>query len=200
MKRYYFCAVIFLTFLVFFTGTASSQIANGDFEETVTIPETSSYFKRMESKKWEFEKPLIFPKGWYVNAALSEGVYKIITDKTEAQSGNNCIYLKGAFTHQQLIKVTQGDEIEVSVYVKGQKGNEIRIQCYAYGRKDDNKRTNVGGLNLRAKAESEWTKQVWNFTIPENIKNKKVHEIKIALYSPVGAYFDNLTIEHKKVQ
>jgi len=179
---------------------ADSPISNGDFEKTVTVPEKDAIYKRTESMNFKIESPLVLPEGWTLNLAATakDGEFRLISDSTQAQSGNNCIYLKGHLMSSKTTDVNAGDEMDISLYARNSEKSDVIFYFYCYGKNEEGKRTNIGALSFPSETGTEWTLKSSKIKIPEAIQGKKLDQVKVALTSRAGAYIDNVQLSHRK--
>ena len=186
-------------FILAISTFAGAQVSNCGFEETYEVDAKAGYEKRMEDGQWDFEKPLVFPKGWRLNVPLTKaGKYRLIKDPTQARSGNNCVYLKGHLMYEQSIDVTAGDEFTVSCYVKDPEKKPAGVCFYFYSMDEKGKNIFAGSQQFTVKTGSEWSKQTGSLTIPEESRGQRVNRVVIALFSNTGAYFDDIEVVHKR--
>jgi len=200
MKKARKCAAVLVLLCVFTAGAVKAEIENGDFEETQVLSEKDGRYRNMEKLGWKFDKPLLFPAGWVTNPGvrIANGEYRLISESGKAQSGKNCIFVRGHFRTTQSIKVSPGDTIEISFYAMDPDEKDVYAYLYLYGFNEEGKKRFIGSPTAKQKAKSEWARLTAVLVIPEKAMDTKVAEVLVALSSKTGAYFDNVEITRKK--
>ncbi|MCK9265489.1 tetratricopeptide repeat protein [bacterium] len=194
--------LILLTLILIFLTVVplKAELVNPGFEETYIVPETEGFYKVLQDDDWKFDKPLVLPKGWRPNRGIKmpNRQHRLITDSKQSHSGNNCIYLIGHFAQDGTLGVTAGDEIEISLYVKDPNKKTAGVNLYYYSIGEKNKRLFAGSGAFNIKTEEEWTKQTGTIKIPNESRGMRVNFVKLAIYSKTGAYFDDISLIHKR--
>ncbi len=191
-----FLALIFLLL----SAGAFAQLVNPGFEKTFQVPEKDGESKKLTCAGWKFEEPLFFPEGWKTNpGAFKNGEYRIVSGSENVRSGEKCVYLRGHLSHNKAIDVAAGDEIEVAFYARDPGRKPAGICFYFYERNEKGKITSfAGSKQLNTTTSPEWELKNVVMKIPQDNQGRRVNSTIIALVSQTGAYFDDISLSHRK--
>jgi|LSQX01.3.fsa_nt_gb hypothetical protein len=202
MKKWIGVIVIGLILFVSAGALKAEVFSNGGFEETEAAP--PSLMKVLDTAGWKYDTPLVFPKQWRTNSGVktANGEYRLITDSKQAHSGNNCIFIRGHFNSiGNQLKVSGGDTVEVSFYVKDKDKKDAFAFLYLYGTNEEGKKIYCRSISHKTQTDETWTKQTGTITIPTGkIKDVYVSSATLAVASPTGAYFDDVELTIKKAE
>ena len=192
-------AVLMLSVVLY---SAEPLELNGDFENVETVPENNVLHKRLAAIDFKTESPLILPSKWTLNPTSSAKncEFRIISDSSQAQSGKNCVYLKGHLMAKSAIDVSEGDEMEISFYAKAPEKSTTIFYFYCYGKDEEGKIRNIGALNFRSQPETEWKQYSATIKIPLKVRDKKLERVIPAFTNLNGVYIDNFKLIHKKAE
>ncbi|HNS32666.1 MAG TPA: hypothetical protein PKN36_06790 [bacterium] len=194
-----FCIITGFT-LSSWLNAAEYTVPNGDFEQTLTLKENDSLYKRASDLNFKTESPIVLPEGWTLNltGSAKDGEYRLVSDKDKAQSGNNFIYLRGHLMTTRNIDTNAGDEMDINFYVNNPEKSDITLFLYCYTKDENGKSSNIGSLKFSTTTEPEWTKRTGKIKIPDEINGKKLKTVRVAFTSRKGTYLDNIEIKMGK--
>lgn len=181
---------------------AEPIVKNGDFEETVTIPEKDSIFKLASNINFKLETPLVMPASWTLNlvGSAKDGEFRLIQDKSQSQSGNNCVFIRGHLMYPVKVDVKEGDEIDITFFSRSQEKTDISFFLYCYTKNEQGAAKNIGSLTFTAKSDKDWMKHTGKIKIPAEVTGKKLNSVIVALTSRKGSYIDNVEVMHVKAE
>ncbi len=198
MKKRYSANFIFILSCAAFSFLVSelpaqSQKIQGDFEKKRGLPEKHVLNTMAEKFDFTIDPPQVLPDGWTLglSGASRGGRLSLITDKNQAYSGDNFIYLlKGQLVVASIMNVFPYDEVDISFYGKNPAASSIDFILNLY---DGSSR--VGLLESTHGIESnEWTRCNVKMKVPAEINKKKFSTARISLKSNEGVYIDKIEI------
>ena len=134
------------------------------------------------------------PSGWIINRSFKPmGVMRMISEN--AKEGKSCIEIENmggsqfALYVQEPQRVASGDQIKLSIYVKGH--GRFRLLLYCYTGAD----AHWWGQNLPDKGpfievnSEEWELQKLEVTVPdvENVKGETITSVRPAIFVPASS-------------
>ncbi len=141
---------------------AGPIIANGGFEETITL-DNEALLKKHKSGTWKFgNQPPIVPKDWKLHYAggrmatiLSEGAY----------AGKNSLQIDGGvILNSMKVAMKPGDTFEISFAARGL--GKIEVSLYHYNTAKLFKVTKLGEADLNLTPASQWKRYEFIHTLP----------------------------------
>ena len=172
----------------------ATEIRNGDFEEDFTQQSEHNPFS---DAGWTIVPPDAVIPGWSPNTK-SSGNIEAISDAKIAHGGNSCVLINsGALIASPLLDVSKNDKLEVSCWAKASSGNaKVGLRIYVYERQSASEVKFLKEFQFDEEISSSWTKVSHVFEIPD-LSPTDVNAAFIALESPNGCYFDDVTVEQK---
>lgn len=165
----------------------TNRANNGGFEETTVFPESHPYVKTMRENNWTLDTPILRPKGWTPHPVGKQGEFRLIRDKTQAHSGEICVFLKGDLAGDEPIAVKPGDKVTIQFWAKAPDPGKVTGCFYVYPMSRD-------AFQQTEPVSENWTKYRHTFEIPDQIDGSLVTTVVPVLRSLSGAFFDDVEV------
>jgi len=190
--------VFFLSilFTIIISLPALSQTIHGDFEAKRGFPTGHILLTMAEKFNFKFDPPIV-PEGWTLglSGASKDGKFSLESDRSQAYSGNNFIYLlKGNLTSTINLKLSANDEVNITFQAKNPEASSLTLILTFY-----NAGRSIGMIQSIVPVESkEWSQYTAKLTAPAEVNKNTYDSARLGLRSNNGVYIDAMEMSIKK--
>ncbi len=189
-----------------------NRAQNGGFEQTVELPESHPYAKKMR-ESWTIDTPIISPQSWVPNPIIKQGEFRLMRDKAQTHSGDVSVFLKGDLAQDEHIDVQPGDNLTIQFWARarepgarGARGarsaagpGKVDGVFYVYGKNAEGKPAlGYDAFHFTEAVDQDWKKYRQTFAIPDQLQECRITTVVPVLRSLTGAFFDDVEVQVNK--
>ncbi|MFH0963511.1 MAG: hypothetical protein V2A58_05815 [Planctomycetota bacterium] len=187
---------------------------NGGFEKPEVFTKYEETYRKWVKEGIELPDPFVKAKGWNPQSHPDpKWKVELVTDEEGAHSGKNYLkVLAGSVYYYEWpfsdLKLNDGDEVTMKVWVKGPEDRPFIGRLYLYGYDEEGKARPIyddgasgDGMIIRGKATDEWKQYTGTYVVPA-VNSVTVPGSHVKRVSPVlsgkDICFDDVELEIRR--